>query len=188
MSSKSRRVFPKVLPGLLECLKYFAKRDRGGLTHVPHTDHTSSSPRVDIQTHRVMSQVFCLYIRVKLKPEMVKEFLERWGILAAHVKANEPATLSYELCRSDQNEDEFMIVERYPSRAQLETPHQQSEWWPNLHISSRGTLSAHNAVFLTESDIISLLYMVAYCITNKSRSKVFLRYWLSSPLVARPCT
>ena len=59
---------------------------------------------------------------------------------------------------------------------------------PNLHISSRGTLSAHNAVFLTESDIISLLYMVAYCITNKSRSKVFLRYWLSSPLVARPCT
>lgn len=83
-----------------------------------------------------MSQVFCLYIRVKLKPEMVKEFLERWGILAAHVKANEPDTLSYELCRSDQNEDEFMIVERYPSRAQLETPHQQSEefkafkeWW-----------------------------------------------------------
>ena len=61
-------------------------------------------------------------------------------------------------------------------------------WLPNLHISSRGTLSAHNAVFLTESDIISLLYMVAYCITNKSRSKVFLRYWLSSPLVARPCT
>ena len=61
-------------------------------------------------------------------------------------------------------------------------------WLPNQHISSRGTSSAHNAVFLTESDIISLLYMVAYCITNKSRSKVFLRYWLSSPLVARPCT
>ena len=83
-----------------------------------------------------MSQVFCLYIRVKLKPEFIPEFLLRWGVLAAHVKANEPDTLSYELCRCDQNEDEFMIVERYPSRAQLETPHQQSEefkafkeWW-----------------------------------------------------------
>ena len=83
-----------------------------------------------------MSQVFCLYIRVKLKSEMIEEFLQRSGVLAAHVKANEPDTLSYELCRSDQNEDEFMIVERYPSRAELEVPHQQSEefkafkeWW-----------------------------------------------------------
>ena len=135
-----------------------------------------------------MSQVFCLYIRVKLKPEFIPEFLLRWGVLAAHVKANEPDTLSYELCRSDQNEDEFMIVERYPSRAQLETPHQQSEWWPNLHISSRGTFSAHNAVFLTGSDIISLLCMVTYDITNKSPSKVFLIYWLALPVVDRPCT
>ena len=122
-----------------------------------------------------MSQVFCLYIRVKLKSEMVEEFLQRFGVLAAHVKANEPDTLSYELCRSDQNEDEFMIVERYPSRAQLETPHQQSEWWPNLHISSRGTLSAHNAVFLTDSDIISLLCMAPHAMTNMSLIKVFLR-------------
>ena len=83
-----------------------------------------------------MSQVFCLYIRVKLKSEMIAEFLSRFGALAAHVKANEPDTLSYELCRSDQNKDEFMILERYPSRAELETPHQQSEefkafkeWW-----------------------------------------------------------
>ena len=68
-----------------------------------------------------MSQVFCLYIRVKLKSEMIEEFLQRFGVLAAHVKANEPDTLSYELCRSDQNEDEFMIVERYPSRAELES-------------------------------------------------------------------
>ena len=82
-----------------------------------------------------MSGVFCLYIRVKLKTDAIPEFLERWGKLASHVRANEPETLSYELCRSDQNEDEFMI-ERYPSRAQLEDPHQTSEefkafkeWW-----------------------------------------------------------
>ena len=74
-----------------------------------------------------MSGVFCLYIRVKLKTDAIPEFLERWGKLASHVRANEPETLSYELCRSDQNEDEFMIVERYPSRAQLEDPHQTSE-------------------------------------------------------------
>ena len=48
-------------------------------------------------------------------------------------------------------------------------------WLPNQHISSRGTSSAHNAVFLTESDIISLLCMVTHGITNKSPSKVFLR-------------
>ena len=44
--------------------------------------------------------------------------------------------LAYELCASDQAADEFMIVERYPSRKELEDPHQQSapfkafkEWW-----------------------------------------------------------
>ena len=88
------------------------------------------------KTSCAMSGVFCLYIRVKLKTDAIPEFLERWGKLASHVRANEPETLSYELCRSDQNEDEFMIVERYPSRAQLEDPHQTSEefkafkeWW-----------------------------------------------------------
>ena len=33
----------------------------------------------------------------------------------------------------------------------------------NLHISSRGTLSAHDAVFLTESDIVSLLFTALTC-------------------------
>jgi quinol monooxygenase YgiN len=82
--------------------------------------------------------VFCLYIRVKLKPEMVAEFKERFAVLANHVRENEPETVSYQLCESDQSPDEFMIVERYPSRAKLEDPHQQSapfktfkEWWVN---------------------------------------------------------
>jgi|AntAceMinimDraft_11_1070367.scaffolds.fasta_scaffold188920_1 hypothetical protein len=55
--------------------------------------------------------VFCLYIRVKVAAEFVAEFKERWGKLAAHCRAHEPETLSYELCASDQSEDEFMIVE-----------------------------------------------------------------------------
>lgn len=57
------------------------------------------------------AMVFCLYIRVKIKKEAVEEFKERWGKLAAHCRANEPETLSYELCASDQADDEFMIVE-----------------------------------------------------------------------------
>ena len=61
-------------------------------------------------------------------------------------------------------------------------------WLPNQHISSRGTSSAHNAVFLTESDIFSLLCMVTHDITGKYLSKVFLRYSLASPVMARPCT
>ena len=61
--------------------------------------------------------VFCLYIRVKIKPDSVEEFKERWGKLAAHCREHEPETVSYELCASDQVENEFMIVEvRSPSR------------------------------------------------------------------------
>jgi len=61
-------------------------------------------------------------------------------------------------------------------------------WWENLHISSRGALSAHSAVILTVSDIFSLLCVVACEMMNKSLTEVFLRYSLSSPVVARPCT
>ena len=60
--------------------------------------------------------------------------------------------------------------------------------WPNLHTSSRGTLSAHSAVILTVSDIVSLLCLVPYDMTSKSLTEVFLRYSLASPVVARPCT
>ena len=60
--------------------------------------------------------------------------------------------------------------------------------WPNLHTSSRGTLSAHGAVILTVSDIVSLLFPVPYDMTSKSLTEVFLRYSLASPVVARPCT
>ena len=45
----------------------------------------------------------------------------------------------------------------------------------SLLISSRGTLSAHNAVFLAESAIISLLCMAPHAMTNMSLTKVFLR-------------
>ena len=49
-------------------------------------------------------------------------------------------------------------------------------WWQNLQTSWRGTSSALCVVFVTESDIFSLLRTVAYGIRNKSRSKVFVRY------------
>jgi hypothetical protein len=55
--------------------------------------------------------VFCLHITVKIKAECVAEFKERWGKLAEHCREHEPETLSYELCASDQADNEFMIVE-----------------------------------------------------------------------------
>ena len=58
--------------------------------------------------------------------------------------------------------------------------------WPNLHTSSSGTLSAHSAVILTVSDIVSLLCLVPYDMTNKSLTKVFFRYSLASSVVAHP--
>ena len=38
--------------------------------------------------------IFCLYIRVKIKADMVDEFKQRFSVLAKHVKDNEPLTLS----------------------------------------------------------------------------------------------
>jgi len=38
--------------------------------------------------------IFCLYIRVKIKADMVDEFKRRFSVLAKHVKDNEPLTLS----------------------------------------------------------------------------------------------
>ena len=38
--------------------------------------------------------IFCLYIRVKIKADMVDEFKQRFNVLAKHVKDNEPLTLS----------------------------------------------------------------------------------------------
>ena len=48
----------------------------------------------------------------------------------------------------------------------------------------QGTLSAHSAVILTVSDIIFLLCLIPYDMTNKSLTKVFLRYSLASSVVA----
>ena len=63
----------------------------------------------------------------------------------------------------------------------------------NVHIcmaksnnSSRGTLVAHSAVILTVSDIVFLLCLVPSDMTNKSLTKVFLRYSLASSVVAHP--
>ena len=68
--------------------------------------------------------VFCLYIRVKIKTEAVEEFKERWGKLAKHCREHEPETMSYELCASDQVENEFMIVEvrAFPRSRDTSTP------------------------------------------------------------------
>ena len=79
------------------------------------------------------------------------------------------------------------MVIRVPEETSVLRP-QHWQKVASLLISSRGTLSAHNAVFLTESDIISLLFMAPHAMTNMSLTKVFLRKSLSSPVVARPCT
>ena len=51
--------------------------------------------------------IFCLYIRVKIKADMVDEFKRRFSVLAKHVKDNEPLTLS---CASPSTR-----VRRFPS-------------------------------------------------------------------------
>ena len=67
-----------------------------------------------------------------------------------------------------------LVVIRVPEETSVLRP-QHWQKVASLLISSRGTLSAHNAVFLTESDIISLLCMAPHVMTNMSLTKVFLR-------------
>ncbi len=55
--------------------------------------------------------------------------------------------------------------------------------WPNLLISSGGSFSDHDAVFLTESDIFFWLSMVPKGMMNTSLNKIFLKYSLVSPVV-----
>jgi hypothetical protein len=67
-----------------------------------------------------------------------------------------------------------LVVIRVPEETSVLRP-QHWQKVASLLISSRGTLSAHNAVFLTESAIISLLCMAPHAMTNMSLTKVFLR-------------
>ena len=45
-------------------------------------------------------------------PEDLETFKQRWQVLAAHCKAHEPQTLSYELLQSDKEANEILIYER----------------------------------------------------------------------------
>lgn len=104
------------------CASDFEHRGAHPRKRRPANENVTSDETVEVRGGRRHSRdatamgVFCLYIRVKLKREMIPEFKERWGILAKHVRENEPETFSYELCASDQNDDEFMIVEVCPPR------------------------------------------------------------------------
>ena len=80
-----------------------------------------------------------------------------------------------------------LVVIRVPEETSVLRP-QHWQKVASILISSRGTLSAHDAVFLTESDIVSLLFTALHAMTNMSLIKVFLRYSLASPVMARPCT
>ena len=71
--------------------------------------------------------VWCLHIALELKSEFVDKFLLKFAELARHVEANEPDTLSYEIGRSDQHANKFIIVERYAKKEHLADPHQTSE-------------------------------------------------------------
>lgn len=45
-------------------------------------------------------------------PEDLDVFKQHWQVLAAHCKAHEPETLSYELLQSDREPQEILIYER----------------------------------------------------------------------------
>ena len=75
-----------------------------------------------------------------------------------------------------------LVVIRVPEETSVLRP-QHWQKVASLLISSRGTLSAHDAVFLTGSDIFFWLSMVSNGMMNTSLNKIFLKYSLVSPVV-----
>ena len=63
--------------------------------------------------------IFCLYIRVKIKADMVDEFKRRFSVLAKHVKDNEPLTLS---CASPSTRVRRFLVSPGSTRTTLLFP------------------------------------------------------------------
>jgi len=77
--------------------------------------------------------VFVLAVRIRLRPRALYRFIELWSPLAAHVRAGEPRTLSYELCLGEGAAEadrgagaEVLIYERYADKAALTGPHHSS--------------------------------------------------------------
>jgi quinol monooxygenase YgiN len=71
-------------------------------------------------------RVFVLVVKLQLRAGGVPLFTELWAPLAAHCRAHEPETLTYELSEGIDEPDMVIIYERYTSRAALETTHNSS--------------------------------------------------------------
>lgn len=56
--------------------------------------------------------MFVLAIKVTVKKELRAEWLQRWGVLAEHVKKAEPNTLAYEALEIEGQPDSFLVYER----------------------------------------------------------------------------
>lgn len=56
-----------------------------------------------------------LAIKLTIKQELRAEWLQRWGVLAEHVKKSEPKTLAYEALEIEGQPDTFLVYERSAS-------------------------------------------------------------------------
>ena len=78
----------------------------------------------------VPKKVFVLTVLLKLdpsKPDGVKQFFEKWRVLADYCKQNEPHTLSYEALQSRENPHTILIHERYVTESDLTVVHHSSQ-------------------------------------------------------------
>ncbi|RNE95006.1 lysine decarboxylase-like protein [Trypanosoma rangeli] len=68
--------------------------------------------------------VYCVLFTATLR-EAAKEpaFLQAFRQMQQHCQEHEPGTLTYELCRDDENPLRFYVVERYMSREDFEEGH-----------------------------------------------------------------
>lgn len=78
----------------------------------------------------VPRKVFVLTVSLKLdrsKPDAVKQFLEKWAVLADYCCKHEPHTLSYECLVSKEDPFLLLIHERYVAETDLTVIHHSSQ-------------------------------------------------------------
>ena len=103
---------------------------------------------------------WCLHIALELKSEFVDKFLLKFAELARHVEANEPDTLSYEIGRSDQHANKFIIVERYAKKEHLADPHQTSEPFKKF----KEWMNAKQEMFVSKEGLVFTNSRLGICI------------------------
>lgn len=84
--------------------------------------------KVEAAVHEQPKKVFVLAVSLSFKDVGERDkWINAWLPMVEQVKANEPGTISYELCMGDTEPQKLLVYERYVDKAAYEEVHRNSE-------------------------------------------------------------